>query len=118
MMTTCLPIARRDYARGVSAASYTSFDPSAFRAFQYTYRSLSPDGTGRLGYALDEIELGETFAPPVPSADSPAIEGLLDLLPGVAAATSSRAATPKHLVCEPGAPPLATARLLSALYSE
>jgi len=102
----------------VSAASHTSFDPSAFRAFQYTYRSLSPDGTVRLGYALDEIEFEETFVLPAPIAGPPAVEGLLDLLHWVAGVSYYKAAIPEHLVCETGAPPLATARLLSALYSE
>lgn len=102
----------------MSAASHTSFDPSAFRAFQYTYRSLSPDGTVRLGYALDEIEFEETFALPPPIASSPAVDGLLDLLHWVAGVSYYKAAIPEHLVCETGAPPLATARLLSALYSE
>ena len=102
----------------MSAASHTSFDPSAFRAFQYTYRSLSPDGTVRLGYALDEIEFEETFVLPAPIAGPPAVEGLLDLLHWVAGVSYYKAAIPEHLVCETGAPPLATARLLSALYSE
>ena len=102
----------------MSAASHTSFDPSAFRAFQYTYRSLSPEGTVRLGYALDEIEFEETLELPAPAVDSPAVEGLLDLLHWVAGVSYYKAAIPHHLVCETGAPPLATARLLSALYSE
>ncbi|HUY58283.1 MAG TPA: hypothetical protein VMV16_01110 [Solirubrobacteraceae bacterium] len=102
----------------MSAASHTSFDPTAFRAFQYTYRSLSADGMVRLGYALDEIEFEETFVLPVPIAESPAIEGLLDLLHWVAGVSYYKAAIPGHLVCETGAPPPATARLLSALYSE
>jgi UDP-N-acetyl-alpha-D-muramoyl-L-alanyl-L-glutamate epimerase len=72
----------------------------------------------RLGYALDEIEFEETFVLPVPIADSPAVEGLLDLLHWVAGISYYKAAIPEHLVCETGAPSLATARLLSALYSE
>jgi hypothetical protein len=72
----------------------------------------------RLGYALDEIEFEETFALPAPATDSPAVEGLLDLLHWVAGVSYYKAAIPEHLVCETGAPPLATARLLSALYSE
>ena len=72
----------------------------------------------RLGYALDEIEFEETFVLPVPIADSPAVEGLLDLLHWVAGVSYYKAAIPEHLVCETGAPSLATARLLSALYSE
>ena len=55
---------------------------------------------------------------PVPIADSPAVEGLLDLLHWVAGVSYYKAAIPQHLVCETGAPPLAAARLLSALYSE
>jgi UDP-N-acetyl-alpha-D-muramoyl-L-alanyl-L-glutamate epimerase len=102
----------------VSAASHTSFDPSAFRAFQYTYRSLSPEGTVRLGYALDEIEFEETLELPAPAVESPSVEGLLDLLHWVAGVSYYKAAIPQHLVCETGAPPLAMARLLSALYSE
>ena len=72
----------------------------------------------RLGYALDEIEFEETFVLPAPIADSPAIEGLLDLLHWVAGVSYYKAAIPEHLVCETGAPPPATARLLSTLYSE
>jgi hypothetical protein len=72
----------------------------------------------RLGYALDEIEFEETFALPAPVADSPAVEGLLDLLHWVAGVSYYKAAIPEHLVCETGAPPPASARLLSALYSE
>ncbi len=94
------------------------FDPQAIRAFQFTHRSLEPDGTVRLGYALDDIEFEETLELPAPTSDSPAVEGLLDLLHWVAGVSYYKAAIPQHLVCETGAPPAAAGLLLSALYSE
>jgi hypothetical protein len=102
----------------VSTAPQHTFEPGAIRAFQFTYRSLQPDGTVRLGYALDDIEFEETFLLPVPTANSPAVDGLLDLLHWVAGISYYKAAIPEHLVCETGAPPFAAAQLLSALYSE
>jgi hypothetical protein len=94
------------------------FDPKAISAFQFTYRSLQPDGLVRLGYALDDIEFEETLELPAPTVDSPAVDGLLDLLHWVAGVSYFKAAVPRHLVCETGAPPAAAERLLSALYSE
>lgn len=102
----------------MSTTSQANFDPRAVRAFQFTYRSLQPDGLVRLGYALDDIEFEETLQLPAPTTDSPATEGLLDLLHWVAGISYFKAAVPQHLVCETGAPPPAAERLLSALYSE
>ncbi|MDE3130466.1 MAG: hypothetical protein KGL16_04885, partial [Acidobacteriota bacterium] len=69
----------------MTTASQTNFDPQAIRAFQFTYRSLQPDGLVRLGYALDDIEFEETLELPAPRfRGSQAIEGLLDLLHWVA----------------------------------
>ena len=102
----------------MSTTSQANFDPRAIRAFQFTYRSLQPDGLVRLGYALDDIEFEETLQLPAPVIDSAAIDGLLDLLHWVAGISYFKAAVPQHLVCETGAPPPAAERLLSALYSE
>jgi UDP-N-acetyl-alpha-D-muramoyl-L-alanyl-L-glutamate epimerase len=102
----------------VSTAPLANFDPKAINAFQFTYRSLARDGLVRLGYALDDIEFEETLELPAHSSSSPAIEGLLDLLHWVAGVSYFKAAIPRHLVCETGAPPPAAERLLVALYSE
>ncbi len=102
----------------MSTASEPTFDPRAIRAFQFTYRSLQPDGTVRLGYALDDIEFEERLELPAPTRDSPAVDGLLDLLHWVAGVSYYKAAIPQHLVCETGAPPAAAGLLLAALYSE
>ncbi len=103
----------------MSTAPLANFDPKAISAFQFTYRSLQPDGLVRLGYALDDIEFEETFQLPAPRFRGAfAVEGLLDLLHWVAGVSYFKAAIPRHLVCETGAPPPATERLLSALYSE
>jgi hypothetical protein len=103
----------------VSTSPQTKFDPKAINAFQFTYRSLQPDGLVRLGYALDDIEFEETVQLPAPRFRGlPAVEGLLDLLHLVAGISYFKAAIPRHLVCETGAPPPASERLLAALYSE
>jgi UDP-N-acetyl-alpha-D-muramoyl-L-alanyl-L-glutamate epimerase len=103
----------------VSTAPLANFDPKAINAFQFTYRSLQPDGLVRLGYALDDIEFEETLQLPAPRfRSSPALENLLDLLHWVVGVSYFKAAIPRHLVCETGAPPPAAERLLSALYSE
>ena len=102
----------------VPTAPHPGFDPSAIRAFQFTYRTLEPDGTLRLGYALDDIDFEERIELPPPTVDTPAAEGLLDLLHWVAGVSYFKAAIPRHMVCETGAPPAAAERLLAALYSE
>ena len=102
----------------MSTAPLANFDPKAISAFQFTYRSLQPDGLVRLGYALDDIEFEEILELPAHSSTSTAIDGLLDLLHWVAGVSYFKAAIPRHLVCETGAPPPAAERLLSALYSE
>jgi len=103
----------------VSTTSQTNFDPTAINAFQFTYRSIAPDGLVRLGYALDDIEFEEQLKLPAPRFRGlPAVEGLLDLLHCVAGVSYFKAAIPRHLVCETGAPPPASERLLAALYSE
>jgi len=103
----------------VTTAPLANFDPKAISAFQFTYRSMAPDGLVRLGYALDDIEFEETVQLPAPRfRGSPAVEELLDLLHWVAGVSYFKAAIPRHLVCETGAPPPAAERLLAALYSE
>jgi UDP-N-acetyl-alpha-D-muramoyl-L-alanyl-L-glutamate epimerase len=103
----------------VSTTPLANFDPKTINAFQFTYRSMAPDGLVRLGYALDDIEFEETLQLPAPRfRGSPAVEGLLDLLHWVAGISYFKAAIPRHLVCETGAPPPASERLLAALYSE
>lgn len=102
----------------VSTTPHAGFEPSAVRAFQFTYRSLHPDGTLRLGYALDDVDFEETLELPEPRASGADVDGLLDLLHWVAGISYFKAAVPPHLVCETGAPPAAAERLLSALYSE
>lgn len=103
----------------MSTAPLDNFDPKAISAFQFTYRGLQPDGLVRLGYALDDIEFEETLQLPAPRFRGAfAVEGLLDLLHWVAGVSYFKAAIPRHLVCETGAPPPAAERLLSALYSE
>ncbi|HET9093807.1 MAG TPA: hypothetical protein VFN36_01880 [Solirubrobacteraceae bacterium] len=103
----------------MSRAAPADFDPTAISAFQFTYRSLQPDGLVRLGYALDDVEFEETLQLPGPRfRSSPTVEGLLDLLHWVAGISYFKAAVPRHLVCETGAPPPAAERLLAALYSE
>ncbi len=118
MITTSPAIPARDYAKRVSAAPQGNFEPGAVRAFQFTHRSMRPDGNVRLGYALDDLEFEETLELPAPTHDSPAVEGLLDLLHWIAGVSYYKAAIPQHLVCETGAPPAATGLLLAALYSE
>jgi hypothetical protein len=103
----------------VSTAPLANFDPKTINAFQFTYRGLQPDGLVRLGYALDDIEFEETLQLPAPRFRGlPQVEGLLDLLHWVAGISYFKAAIPRHLVCETGAPPPASERLLAALYSE
>jgi hypothetical protein len=103
----------------VTTAPHANFDPKAISAFQFTYRSLQPDGLVRLGYALDDIEFEETVQLPAPRfRGSPAVEELIDLLHWVAGVSYFKAAIPRHLVCETGAPPPAAERLLAALYSD
>ena len=78
-------------------APLTNFDPKAISAFGFTYRSMQPDGLVRLGYALDDIEFEETLELPAPTASSPAVDGLLDLLHWVAGVSYYKAAIPQHL---------------------
>lgn len=102
----------------VSTLPVKDFNPQAVRSFQFTYRSIAPDGQVRLGYALDDNEFEERFELPAPRVQTPALEGLLDLLHWIAGISYYKAAVPQHLVCETGAPPAAAAQLLAALYSE
>jgi UDP-N-acetyl-alpha-D-muramoyl-L-alanyl-L-glutamate epimerase len=91
----------------------------AIDTFRFTSRSIDPDGTVRLGYALDALTFEETFELPTPTAESPATEPLLDLLHWVAGVSYYKAAIPPKLAFESGSiPGPATARLLEALYSE
>jgi UDP-N-acetyl-alpha-D-muramoyl-L-alanyl-L-glutamate epimerase len=91
----------------------------AVETFRFTHRSLDREGLVRLGYALDDISFEETFQLPKPTVDSPAAERLLDLLHWVAGVSYYKAAIPPKLAFESGSTPgPATARLLTALYSE
>jgi hypothetical protein len=98
----------------------TAFHPASFRQFRFTRRSM--DGrTVRLEYALDDAyEFVEEFDLPMPEGDvnKAALEPLLDLLHWVAGVSYYKTAAPPEVVCETGAPPPATARLLDALYSD
>lgn len=97
------------------------FDPSKYRTFRFTERSLSPTGAVRLVYALDdEYEFVEEFDVPVaPGADLAAAAPILDLLHWVAGVSYYKTAAPPKVACETGAVPgPATASFLDALYSE
>lgn len=96
------------------------FDPSKYRTFRFTERSLSADGAVRLAYALDdEHEFVEEFDVPVaPGADLAAAEPILDLLHWVAGVSYYKTAAPPEVACETGAPGPAAASFLEALYSE
>lgn len=98
------------------------FEPSAYKTFRFTARSLEPDGTVRLHYALDDAyTFTEVFKFPMLAAGSPDVEtlgGLLDLLHWVAGVSYYKTAAPPDVACETGAPPPATAAYLEALYSE
>jgi hypothetical protein len=96
------------------------FDPARYRTFRFTERSLAPDGTVRLHYALDdEHEFVEGLTLPVPAdADLDAVAPLLDLLHWVAGVSYYKTAAPPEVACETGVPGPATAAFLDALYSE
>ena len=98
------------------------FDPSACSTFRFTSRSLEPDGTVQLHYALDDAyTFTEVFAFPVPDggvSDPATLDGLLDLLHWAAGVSYYKVAAPPEIACETGAPPPATAEYLEALYSE
>lgn len=98
------------------------FDPSSFSSFRFTRRSLSPDGTIELEYALDDAyTFTEVLRLPVPSdqeLDLDALSSLLDLLHWVAGVSYYKTAAPPQVICETGAPPPHTAAYLEALYSK
>jgi UDP-N-acetyl-alpha-D-muramoyl-L-alanyl-L-glutamate epimerase len=97
------------------------FDPAKYRTFRFTERSLTPDGTVRLHYALDDAHtFVEEFRLPVAAgaADFDAIARLLDLLHWVAGVSYYKAAAPPEVACETGTPGPATSAYLEALYSE
>jgi UDP-N-acetyl-alpha-D-muramoyl-L-alanyl-L-glutamate epimerase len=92
---------------------------TAISSFRFTHRSLEPDGTVRLGYALDDIAFEEVFELPEPTVSSPAEQPLLDLLHWVAGVSYYKAAIPEMVTFESSAGPSPSAiRLLHALYSE
>ncbi|HWK27176.1 MAG TPA: hypothetical protein VNS09_11450, partial [Solirubrobacter sp.] len=94
------------------------FDPSSHRTFRFTERSITPDGTIRLHYALDDaIEFVEELQVPV-GGDAGAVEPLLDLLHWVAGVSYYKTAAPPEVACEAGTPGPAAAAFLDALYSE
>ncbi|MBJ7329261.1 MAG: hypothetical protein JHC95_05145 [Solirubrobacteraceae bacterium] len=98
------------------------FDPKAIQRFRFTARSLSPDGRVTLEYALDDAEtLIETYDIPIApgvTIDFEAAQPILDLLHWVAGVSYYKLAAPPEVSCETGAPPLAAAAFLEALYSE
>ena len=100
-----------------------TFEPGAFETFRFTGRSIDREGRIGLRYALDDqLEFEERFELPVP-ADASAVEGetvqrLLALLHWVAGVSYFKTAAPPRVAFEGEAPPVATARLLEALYSE
>jgi UDP-N-acetyl-alpha-D-muramoyl-L-alanyl-L-glutamate epimerase len=107
----------------VPTAVAGGFDPSAYREFRFTHRSLDQHGVARLGYSLDDQHVFEEQVQlPVPDsgvpADDPRVQALLSMLHWIAGVSYYKAAVPPVVVCETGDPPPATARLLEALYSE
>ncbi|MBE2320352.1 hypothetical protein DVA67_030590 [Solirubrobacter sp. CPCC 204708] len=96
------------------------FDPSKYRTFRFTERSLSADGVVRLGYALDdEHEFVEELEVPVPEgADLARVEPILDLLHWVAGVSYYKTAAPPEVAFEGAVPGPAAADFLEALYSE
>jgi len=105
----------------VSAAQTTPsqrFDPHAISSFGFTHRRLDPDGTIRLGYALDHVQFEETIEIPAPLIVNAATESLLDLLHWVAGVSYYKAAIPDRVEFAGTTPAGATTTLLAALYSE
>ncbi|MBO9534035.1 MAG: hypothetical protein J7513_13775 [Solirubrobacteraceae bacterium] len=101
----------------------TPFDPASFQEFRFTTRSLDPDGTVTLGYALGDHTFTERFTIPVPAgglADLARFDGILALLHWCAGVSYYKTAAPPLVAFdEPGgAPGPAAAALLEALYSE
>lgn len=98
------------------------FDPSAYTTFRFVGRTLDPDGTIELTYAIDDAHtFVERFALPVPDGGIAAVaslEPLLDLLHWSAGVSYYKAAAPLEVACEAGTPGPAAAALLEALYSE
>lgn len=99
----------------------TTFDPTAFRTFRFTSRTLDPDGTVTLGYALGEHAFTERFTIPVPEGglgDPARLEGILALLHWCAGVSYYKTAAPPEVAFDGPAPGPAAATLLEALYSE
>ena len=106
--------------KGLSTLIRGLFDPSKYRTFRFTERSLSPDGAVRLGYALDdEHEFVEEF--------DAARRGGADLAAVGAAPRPAALGRGRQLLQDRGAArgrvetgplPAAAAALLEALYSE
>jgi hypothetical protein len=106
-----------------AGAHTRSFSPEHFSTFRFTSRSLSPEGSVQLGYALDEeIEFTERIDLPVqaPLSEEQLAggQGLLSLLHWVAGVSYYKTAAPPTVVCDTGAPWPAAAALLESLYSE
>ncbi|MEH3052437.1 MAG: hypothetical protein PGN13_00320 [Patulibacter minatonensis] len=99
----------------------TSFDPASFRTFRFTTRSLQPDGSISLSYALGDHTFTECFRIPVPSGgltDLARFDGILDLLHWCAGVSYFKTAAPPAVAFSGPAPGPAAAALLDALYSE
>lgn len=100
-----------------------SFNPRAFDTFRFLAREIDERGRVTLRYALDDqIGFVEEFDLPPGTRVSPAdrvrVDGLLSLLHWVAGVSYFKTAAPPEVDCTTGAPPLAAASLLKALYSE
>ena len=110
MITTSLSHRPRETTlERVSAAPQANFDPGAIRAFRFTYRSIEPDGTVRLGYALDDIEFEETFELPAPTARlAGRREPARTCCTGSPASATTRPRSRSTSSFETGAPPPAT----------
>lgn len=109
--------------RAAAREQAKSFDPDRFETFRFVSRGIDDDGRVTLAYALDESvafveELDLPDGTRVGPADRDRVDGLLSLLHWVAGVSYFKAAAPPQVLCETGAPPPATARLLEALYSE
>jgi hypothetical protein len=106
----------------VSAArEQPSFDAATFDTFRFLGRNIEPDGLVRLRYGLDDrFVFEERFQLPsvTTDVDTPAVQGLLDLLHWTAGVSYYKLAAPPTVSLESGIPSAAGARMLEALYSE
>lgn len=102
-----------------------AFVPGSVRAFRFTQCSADwATGVVRLGYALDDIELTETFAFPVPGGAAPegaratALDRAVRLLHMVAGVSYFKAAVPPRIAVEGHDLSPQTAGALQRLYTQ